>query len=212
MQRLLCAASRRHAYSNDEPRPVPCAQVPRKNRAGVPSAPGQLPNQRLDGFTAYRYPEWRPKVARRIFGVVIVTPAHSTAGRGTQCRLFSGCVRLSDLSVCLRKPTNHLDLEGLDALMLALGTWNGGVIVISHDERFITSVAKEVRRCCCLTYHPDALIVNYSSGCAEMVQSQSSRATWRPIRSVRSHMLRNTHANSPKHFQSLIVSNIKAKP
>ena len=52
---------------------------------------------------------------------------------------------------CLRKPTNHLDLEGLDALMLALGTWNGGVIVISHDERFITSVAKEVRGYCCLS-------------------------------------------------------------
>lgn len=34
--------------------------------------------------------------------------------------------------------------QGLDALMAALIAWNGGVIVISHDERFITSVAKEV--------------------------------------------------------------------
>ena len=41
-----------------------------------------------------------------------------------------------------------MDLEGLDGLMLALSTWNGGVIVISHDERFITSVAKEVRGRC----------------------------------------------------------------
>jgi len=46
------------------------------------------------------------------------------------------------------KPTNHLDLEGLDALMHALRTWNGGVIVISHDERFITSVAQEVCGSC----------------------------------------------------------------
>ena len=29
--------------------------------------------------------------------------------------------------------------------MNALSAWNGGVILISHDERFITSVAKEVR-------------------------------------------------------------------
>ena len=28
--------------------------------------------------------------------------------------------------------------------MMALSAWNGGVIVISHDERFITTVAKEV--------------------------------------------------------------------
>ena len=57
------------------------------------------------------------------------------------------------------QPTNHLDLEGLDGLMLALSSWNGGVIVISHDERFITSVAQEVRdlpfsRIC----HSDALL------------------------------------------------------
>ena len=29
--------------------------------------------------------------------------------------------------------------------MTALKKWNGGVILISHDERFITSVANEVR-------------------------------------------------------------------
>jgi len=28
--------------------------------------------------------------------------------------------------------------------MAALGKWNGGVIIISHDERFITQVAEEV--------------------------------------------------------------------
>ncbi|OBZ80100.1 putative ABC transporter ATP-binding protein C29A3.09c [Grifola frondosa] len=47
----------------------------------------------------------------------------------------------------LDEPTNHLDIEGLDALMAALNTWNGGVIIISHDERFITSVAKELWVC-----------------------------------------------------------------
>ena len=44
------------------------------------------------------------------------------------------------------QPTNHLDIEGLDALMTALSSWNGGVIVISHDERFITTVSAEVCR------------------------------------------------------------------
>ncbi|KAK7688153.1 hypothetical protein QCA50_008523 [Cerrena zonata] len=47
----------------------------------------------------------------------------------------------------LDEPTNHLDIEGLDALMSALSSWNGGVIVISHDERFITTVAKELWVC-----------------------------------------------------------------
>lgn len=56
--------------------------------------------------------------------------------------------------IFLWQPTNHLDLEGLDGLMLALSTWNGGVIIISHDERFITSVAKEVCDHCCLIWLP----------------------------------------------------------
>ncbi|EPS98082.1 hypothetical protein FOMPIDRAFT_1037646 [Fomitopsis schrenkii] len=47
----------------------------------------------------------------------------------------------------LDEPTNHLDIEGLDALMQALTAWNGGVILISHDERFITTVAKELWVC-----------------------------------------------------------------
>ncbi|KAF9808804.1 hypothetical protein IEO21_07732 [Rhodonia placenta] len=47
----------------------------------------------------------------------------------------------------LDEPTNHLDIEGLDALMAALSAWNGGVILISHDERFITTVAKELWVC-----------------------------------------------------------------
>ncbi|KAG8900986.1 hypothetical protein FRB99_005646 [Tulasnella sp. 403] len=47
----------------------------------------------------------------------------------------------------LDEPTNHLDMEGLDALMHALSAWNGGVILISHDERFITNVSKELWVC-----------------------------------------------------------------
>ena len=35
-------------------------------------------------------------------------------------------------------------LQGLDALMMALQKWNGGVIIISHDEKFITTVANQV--------------------------------------------------------------------
>ena len=44
----------------------------------------------------------------------------------------------------LDEPTNHLDIEGLDALMEAIKGWNGGVIFISHDARFIENVADEL--------------------------------------------------------------------
>lgn len=43
--------------------------------------------------------------------------------------------------VRLRLPTS---IQGLDALMNAIQKWDGGVVIISHDERFITTVANEV--------------------------------------------------------------------
>jgi ATP-binding cassette subfamily F protein 3 len=49
--------------------------------------------------------------------------------------------------ILLDEPSNHLDIEGIDALMAAIKTWNGGVILISHDTRFITTVAKELWVC-----------------------------------------------------------------
>ena len=75
--------------------------------------------------------------------------------------------------------------------MNALATWNGGVILISHDERFITSVAKEVSE----WLHSFGIEAdrNPSSGCALTVQSLSSRATSRHTRSVdRSAQWRHT--------------------
>lgn len=47
----------------------------------------------------------------------------------------------------LDEPTNHLDIEGLDALILAISQFKGGIISISHDERFITNTANELWVC-----------------------------------------------------------------
>jgi ATPase subunit of ABC transporter with duplicated ATPase domains len=68
--------------------------------------------------------------------------------------------------------------------MMALNTWNGGVIVISHDERFITSVANEVRDAAAVTFVLFRRCAHSSFGYVEMAQLQSSKATWRPTRSV----------------------------
>ncbi|KAF5361673.1 hypothetical protein D9758_007364 [Tetrapyrgos nigripes] len=55
--------------------------------------------------------------------------------------------RVAFAALSLQRPHVLLLDEGLDALMHALGIWNGGVIIISHDERFITTVAKELWVC-----------------------------------------------------------------
>jgi ATPase subunit of ABC transporter with duplicated ATPase domains len=78
------------------------------------------------------------------------------------------------------------DVKGLDALMLALKTWNGGVIIISHDERFITTVAEEV--CLCVSPALFILTLRDSCGSAAMAQSASSKVMFKCIRHVFSPM------------------------
>ncbi|EAN77741.1 ABC transporter, putative [Trypanosoma equiperdum] len=47
----------------------------------------------------------------------------------------------------LDEPTNHLDIDTLDALIESLLDYKGGLVVISHDEHFITSVCDEMFVC-----------------------------------------------------------------
>ncbi|CAH2248383.1 ATP-binding cassette sub-family F member 3 [Pelobates cultripes] len=47
----------------------------------------------------------------------------------------------------LDEPTNHLDMETIEALGKALNKFRGGVILVSHDERFIRLVCQELWVC-----------------------------------------------------------------
>jgi len=47
----------------------------------------------------------------------------------------------------LDEPTNHLDMESIDALALAIQEFSGGLVLVSHDMRLISQVAKEIWIC-----------------------------------------------------------------
>ncbi|XP_030631609.1 ATP-binding cassette sub-family F member 3 isoform X2 [Chanos chanos] len=47
----------------------------------------------------------------------------------------------------LDEPTNHLDMETIEALAKALNKFKGGVVLVSHDERLIRQVCKELWVC-----------------------------------------------------------------
>ena len=69
----------------------------------------------------------------------------ATLSGGQKSRVaFAQLSLLKPHVLLLDEPTNHLDIEALDALMEAINHWNGGVIVVSHDERFINGCLKEM--------------------------------------------------------------------
>lgn len=47
----------------------------------------------------------------------------------------------------LDEPTNHLDMESIDALAQAVNCYDGGMVLVSHDMRLISQVAKEIWIC-----------------------------------------------------------------
>lgn len=47
----------------------------------------------------------------------------------------------------LDEPTNHLDMESIDSLARAINNFEGGMVLVSHDMRLISQVAKEIWIC-----------------------------------------------------------------
>ncbi|QRV91315.1 ABC transporter [Ceratobasidium sp. AG-Ba] len=111
------------------------------------------PNLSPVAFLASRFPgkseqEYRQHLGA--FGITGLTGLQTiaTLSGGQKSRVaFSVLSMQRPHLLLLDEPTNHLDIEGLDALMNALQSWNGGVILISHDERFITTVSNELWVC-----------------------------------------------------------------
>ena len=44
----------------------------------------------------------------------------------------------------LDEPTNHLDLTSIEVVQEALQSFDGAVLFISHDRRFVNAVATDV--------------------------------------------------------------------
>lgn len=82
----------------------------------------------------------RANLARFLLGAdAIQRPVASLSG-GERFRVALARLLLSDPPhqlLVLDEPTNNLDLNSLEALVSALSGYRGGLLVVSHDERFL---------------------------------------------------------------------------
>eukprot|EP00826_Nyctotherus_ovalis_P011129 TRINITY_DN12905_c0_g1_i7.p1 TRINITY_DN12905_c0_g1~~TRINITY_DN12905_c0_g1_i7.p1 ORF type:complete len:670 (-),score=210.27 TRINITY_DN12905_c0_g1_i7:106-2070(-) len=42
------------------------------------------------------------------------------------------------------EPTNHMDIDAVSALVIALNSFAGGLVVVSHDQYFVNSICKKI--------------------------------------------------------------------
>jgi ATPase subunit of ABC transporter with duplicated ATPase domains len=64
---------------------------------------------------------------------------------GEAARLVFGQLMAQEPNVLvLDEPTNHLDLEAIDALVAALRVYEGTLLFVSHDRRFVSDVATRI--------------------------------------------------------------------
>ena len=49
------------------------------------------------------------------------------------------------LGLCsLRSVRDHMDIDSVNALAVALNSFNGGLVIVSHDEYFVETVCSEI--------------------------------------------------------------------
>jgi ATP-binding cassette subfamily F protein 3 len=91
-----------------------------------------------------------PKFARLIAGAMIfegddaLKPVRVLSG-GEKSRVMLGKIIATPVNLLLLdEPTNHLDLESSDALLEALDSFDGAVVMVTHNEMFLQALAERL--------------------------------------------------------------------
>jgi len=109
-----------------------------------------LMDQLIDWLAQWRTPKHDDLMVRGLLGRLLFTEddflkkARVCSG-GEKNRLLFGKLMMQDTNVLiLDEPTNHMDMEAIEALNNALKVYDGTLIFVSHDREFVSSLANRI--------------------------------------------------------------------
>ena len=104
----------------------------------------------MDWMSQWRRPCHNDLMVRGMLGRLLFTDddankkARNCSG-GEKNRLLFGRLMMSDINVLIMdEPTNHMDMEAIEALNNALKAFEGTLIFVSHDREFVSSLATRI--------------------------------------------------------------------
>ncbi len=104
----------------------------------------------FDWMSQWRTPKHNDLMVRGLLGSLLFSaddfnkPARVCSG-GEKNRLLFGKLMMSDINVLIMdEPTNHMDMEAIEALNQALKLFDGTLIFVSHDREFVSSLANRI--------------------------------------------------------------------
>jgi ATP-binding cassette subfamily F protein 3 len=98
----------------------------------------------------YSHPDMDRQRARNICGAMMFTGDDalkkiSVLSGGEKSRVMLGKLLATPVNLLLLdEPTNHLDMESCDALLAAIDSFDGTVIMVTHNEMFLHTLAEKL--------------------------------------------------------------------
>ena len=87
----------------------------------------------------------RGTLGRLLFGSNDVVKQVQVLSGGEKGRMLYGkLILLKPNVLVMDEPTNHMDMESIESLNMALEKYNGTLIFVSHDRQFVSSLATQI--------------------------------------------------------------------
>ena len=107
-------------------------------------------NNTVEEEIYYSHPQKNRQEARDICGALLFEGDQalkkvSVLSGGEKSRVLIGKLLVSPTHLLLLdEPTNHLDMESCDSLLAALDSYDGAVVIVTHNEMFLNALASRL--------------------------------------------------------------------